>query len=298
MIKKYLYNLIFMKRMSSERRIWKKAYKIILAKNPVVKSKINNQECEMPFSHNGVYYTLKYKNYDKQLKRICDYVKSIEGGRILNIIDVGANIGDTVLNIGDKDNNYLVVEGEKEYNQFIPQNLKGYKYILEECFCGEKDENDVGVSINMESGTAKLTFSETQCEHIDVKTIDSIVDHHNFKPDILKIDTDGFDFKVLRGAQKILSLYKPVLFFEWTINELEQVGENPISIFPFLESMGYEQLIVFDNYGNFMCQMSSGDRNLLKQLIEYTRCEVIYYFDVCAINKESNLESRDLIKNF
>lgn len=46
-------------------------------------------------------------------------------------------------------------------------------------------------------------------------TLDSIVTIYHFEPNLIKIDTDGFDFKVLRGAQRTLKEYAPVIFFEW-----------------------------------------------------------------------------------
>ena len=59
-----------------------------------------------------------------------------------------------------------------------------------------------------------------------------MVKQANFSPNFIKIDTDGFDFKVLRGANNTLKTYKPVIFFEWDKIHLQAQNEDFLSIFP------------------------------------------------------------------
>lgn len=247
--------------------------------------KINEQEAEMPFAFSGVLFSEENPNYDRQLGRICKYVRE-KLNRPINIIDVGANIGDTVLNIGDKDNKYLLVEGEASYNRYIEKNLKGYDYELETVFCAESDDDGKSKVVVKDHGTAKVVEDSTGSD-INTKTMDRIIAEHSFEPDVFKIDTDGFDFKVMRGAGIMLETYKPVIFFEWTLEELEGVGENPTSIFGYLSSKGYNDLVLFDNYGDYFCIIDSSKTELLEDIIEYTRNENIHYFDVCAVHKDS-----------
>lgn len=293
-IKKSLYNLVFRKKIEETNRIWNFLYqKLLSIDDATVNYLINNQACEMPFSHRGVWYAHMYQNYDKQLGQICKYVKQ-NYNRNINIIDVGANIGDTVLNIGDTNNQYLLVEGDEDYYKYIKNNLTAYKYVLETCFCGEGDEDGVGVSIQSEHGTARLTVRGECTRDVSIKTMDSIVFARDFEPDVFKIDTDGFDFKVLRGSQGILEKYKPVLYFEWTLQELEEIGENPVSIFQYLLSLGYDELIIFDNFGNLVCLIKDYNISMLKYLIEYTRYGKINYFDICALHKFSDIRGEGL----
>lgn len=260
--------------------------------NETVSYKINGQPCDMPFSFSGVYFSEKNADYDRQLGRICDYVKK-QLGRPINIIDVGANIGDTVLNIGDKENKYLLVEGEESYNMYIQKNLAGYDYILEQVFCAESDDDGNNKSVVKDHGTAMIVDDENGTD-LKVKTMDTIVDDCNFSPDVFKIDTDGFDFKVMRGAGRMMNNTKPVIFFEWTLEELLEVGEDPAGIFPYLNEHGYEDLIIFDNYGTLMCKASSSNQELLANLIDYTRTNNIHYYDVCAVHKDSVIKADDL----
>ena len=88
----------------------KKIYeKLLQKKDPVIVTRINHQRVFCHFSHQLPFYQKEFPKYDKQLSLICKYIAQCKG-RGLNIIDVGANIGDTVVNIGQKDHFYLLIK--------------------------------------------------------------------------------------------------------------------------------------------------------------------------------------------
>lgn len=59
------------------------------------------------------------------------------------------------------------------------------------------------------SGTNDLTSIKVQ-----VKPLDEYVFSHNIKPDIIKIDTEGYELNVLKGARKLLKEFHPIVVFE------------------------------------------------------------------------------------
>ncbi|WP_104732499.1 FkbM family methyltransferase [Helicobacter salomonis] len=123
-----------------------------------------------------------------------------------------------------------------------------------------------------------------------MRTLDSLIQECGFTPNFIKIDTDGFDFKIIRGAEQTLQKFKPALFFEWDHTCLSAQGEVSTGIFPLLNKFGYEQLIIFDNYGNLVCTLSSKDILNLSLLMDYTRYSqqnLVPFFDVLAIHKDS-----------
>ncbi|WP_430666882.1 FkbM family methyltransferase [Helicobacter suis] len=75
-------------------------------------------------------------------------------------------------------------------------------------------------------------------------TLDSLLAECGFVPNFIKIDTDGFDFKILRGAYKTLKDNKPVLFFEWDYVHLANQSEVALSIFAFLSNLGSSWLFL------------------------------------------------------
>ena len=57
--------------------------------------------------------------------------------------------------------------------------------------------------------------------------------------DIIKIDVDGYEMNVLRGAQESLRKYKPILIAELFEEALLDAGSSVREILDFLEEMGY-----------------------------------------------------------
>lgn len=49
---------------------------------------------------------------------------------------------------------------------------------------------------------------------VPVTALDDFIRQHSLQPDIIKIDTEGFELEILRGAQEMLSNQRPVLFLE------------------------------------------------------------------------------------
>lgn len=259
--------------------------------DPIIKTSINGQKCYIHFSHMGVYYMHRYPLYDKNIGTICRYLKSIYD-KNLSVIDVGANVGDTILCIGDKDNNYYAFEGEKKYYSLLRMNLKNYRYKLFPCYCGDSDKND-SFSIDYDKGTGKLSNKKSNTM-VEIRTVDSVLKNVNKSIDFIKIDTDGFDFAVIRGMKNIIQKFNPVLYFEWTMPELISNNENVISIFEDLLHLGYDKGIVFDKYGYLLCTIDTNDLKMLRQLSDYALSSDIYY-DVCLIHNDSCIAITDLV---
>jgi hypothetical protein len=59
--------------------------------------------------------------------------------------------------------------------------------------------------------------------------------------DFVKVDTDGFDFEVLRGAERLLREQRPLLFFELAPYLLD----GALDELAWLQSLGYRQLSCF-----------------------------------------------------
>lgn len=204
------------------------------------------------------------------------------------MIDVGANIGDTVVFTNIVDGRYLLIEGEKSYNQLIDENLKQNhfnqtKTIIENTFIGDCQGT---FSNTLQDGSGTLMATDN-CENgVSILTLDEVVEKHNFQPNFIKIDTDGFDFKVIRSATKTLKQYAPVLFFEWDKFFLEGQGENPLSIFPLLQELGYSDIFVFDNFGTLLCKEKIDNLENLSLLLNYTKLskQNIYYYDLLVIH--------------
>lgn len=159
---------------------------------------------------------------------------------------------------------------------------------------GDSDKQNT-YAISLQNGSGKLVDSKHIDTNIQIQTLDSVVEQANFSPNFIKVDTDGFDFKVLRGANNTLKKYKPVIFFEWDKTHLQAQNEYFLSIFPQLNKLGYEQLFIFDNFGVLLCSLQSDDYKNLELLMDYTQDsrQNIYYYDILTFHKDSSFNPTD-----
>ena len=150
-----------------------------------------------------------------------------------------------------------------------------------------------------DNGTGHLILSNDTSNSISTKRFDDIIAQHQFKPNLIKIDTDGFDFKVIRSAPETLKTYKSALYFEWDKAYLEQNNEDSTSIFHFLAQLGYDECLIFDNFGTPLCQAHCQEDGLSFSLLaDYPQKSQnnIYYYDVLVFHKNSNLSISELVK--
>ncbi|MFX1449346.1 MAG: FkbM family methyltransferase [Promethearchaeota archaeon] len=76
---------------------------------------------------------------------------------------------------------------------------------------------------------------------VQMETLDKYINtHHLKKVDFIKIDVDGYEFKVLRGAIETLKKFKPTMVVEIGDYTLKEVGDNLEDLIEFLFSLGYK----------------------------------------------------------
>jgi len=80
-------------------------------------------------------------------------------------------------------------------------------------------------------------------------TIDKLVASGKcLPPDVLKIDTEGHEYEVLKGAEQVLQKYKPKIYYEpheTNREPSEQALSSEIKVKALLSSYGYS----FKKYG-------------------------------------------------
>ena len=282
-----------------------KLYNIIIRRgkgNTIIRAQTNGQKFYCNFSHQLPFYQKQFPLYDRQLSKLCHYMHN-ELKRTINIVDIGANVGDTVLNIGLKDAFYLCIEGNESFAKLIQYNLKHrYNYSLETCYLTDNPA-EKKYQPKTTNGTNRLVLSDNNsCEGgVITQTLDRLIDA-KYKDrifDLIKIDTDGFDFKVIRGAKQCLKQWKPLVFFEWDKAYCKEQEEDPLSIFPILDNLGYSDCILFDNYGNPFDIVRTNELTKLGDYIEKTIGDGLpFYYDVLAVNKEGAFTASQLYKIF
>ena len=86
--------------------------------------------------------------------------------------------------------------------------------------------------------------------------------------DFIKIDVEGFEMKVLKGAQQIIEAYKPSLFIEVNDANLKAQGDGIEIMFDFLKKGGYSFFNVEDG-----AKFNEGDKRIYKSTDIY--CKIV-----------------------
>jgi FkbM family methyltransferase len=206
------------------------------------------------------------------------------------IIDVGANCGDTAALMRSYAKlPILCIEGDPELYALLQKNSGQLPdTTLANVYVGETT-GSVSVKIEKQGWNNTLVPSETASSVVQIVRLDELT-HPWFnkkKIGLLKVDTEGFDVPILFGAKKLLELFKPVIAFEYNRDNMDAIAEPGIRVFPYLESLGYEGLVIYDNYGR--CCMTSKVQNfeLLKELHHFIEKPKrgIFYFDMVVFPK-------------
>ncbi len=110
------------------------------------------------------------------------------------------------------------------------------------------DENDSNL------GTASLGKKSEQTNlEIDIKVGDEVAQELGISQlDLMKIDVEGFELKVLKGLESTISKLRPRIIFEFDVNYIKRVEEEGMDvkeeIFSYFSSKNY-QLFEIANHG-------------------------------------------------
>jgi FkbM family methyltransferase len=74
---------------------------------------------------------------------------------------------------------------------------------------------------------------------VPVTTLDALRDRQGFRPTVLKVDVEGFELEVLRGAGRVLAEDRPALFLEIHGAMLADRGLAPRAVLDLVREAGY-----------------------------------------------------------
>jgi FkbM family methyltransferase len=149
------------------------------------------------------------------------------------VIDVGANIGSVALSMVMRSKSkIIVIEANPSNIPIIKRNFQLNDVIDYQIYSNIADEK---------SGMKKFISEEmVDSRGTEVETI--ALDDLGIAPDVIKIDVEGYEIAVLRGAKEMLKK-KPKLEIETHLFEkvsMEYHGFDPQELLDILYSNGYE----------------------------------------------------------
>jgi len=190
-------------------------------------------------------------------------------------VDIGANIGWYSIHVANADREANVIAVEP-----IPSS---FRWMLAAIAANSlTNVTPLNTAVGAQSGTTTLfvdatisgaasaapSTGEAGLEAItcEVKTIDEIVYSHNGTADVLKLDIEGGELLALRGATRVLSEQRPIVFCEMLRKLARPFGYHPNDIIALMGDYGYD------------CYRAEADRLIGFESMDEETVETNFYF--------------------
>lgn len=259
---------------------------IKLLRDPVCSLPIHKKYLKLPLSHPLPDYLNQFSFYDKLPERISNYIHEKQGH--LSCIDIGANIGDTIASFYKKDTDtFLAIEPDPKFYELLAENWgenRNVKVVSEIC---SSESNTTTFIIQKTNGTASILQTENGIT-MSRRKLDEIVQDYPFamNSNVIKIDTDGHDFEVIKGSKMLLSQNLPAILFECDAFENSNYFQDCLEILKFLKQNGYNYFLLYDNIGYLIGKYSLSDLVPFQNLLFYQLTSNSCYFDILVMKDE------------
>jgi FkbM family methyltransferase len=167
------------------------------------------------------------------------------------ILDVGANIGCTALLFGRLSKTVYAFEPSPTTFRFLEQNISrsGLTNIFLQNIGLGSEAGEYALTFKPSNRSGAFVSNQTQAstdhtvETITIRQMDEALTSFNVsRVDFIKIDVEGFEGHVLRGATQTLDTYHPVVVLElnhWCLNAFQRTALPDFfdllrSVFPIL----------------------------------------------------------------
>jgi FkbM family methyltransferase len=197
-----------------------------------------------------IYALFGYKNEKRNIKLDVD----INPGDIC--IDIGANVGNYSIALAQFAEKVYSFEPNPKTFELLKKNTDNYKNII-----------PVNKALSDESGVKEFYatyqsglsgFGDTKRgDVVDKFDVDCVTldDYFKDRVNFIKIDVEGFEGHVLRGARKILETQKPKLYIELSDRNYAALGFDVGQVKKYLFDLGYK--VVSQDGPNFFMRYSA-----------------------------------------
>jgi FkbM family methyltransferase len=206
----------------------------------------------------GINYSLDIHDYQNWL--IYFYSESDSSFGTLSyvkkgdiVLDIGGNIGQTALMMAKKLGNTGRIYSFEPWPgtfQQLKKNLSlnpdiSNKIQFENVALGAAPDNLMMYQDCISNNGGNRMVPQTLATSngkvaVPVSTIDIFAGQHKLNLiDFIKIDVEGFEFKVLKGGMETIIKYKPLLFVELDDNNLREQGNNAKELIQLLIQLHY-----------------------------------------------------------
>ena len=255
---------------------------VVRRHNPEVRDRLEGRTLVVPLSHDLAWNRMHHPTYTDNLRRVAEFVRRRDGR--LAFVDVGANVGDSyLLTRPAPGDSCVLIEGSERYFGLLKRNVGGDPGVRCVYALLSDVPGEAAGSMVVEGGNARVE-AQAGGRGAAFDTLDRVLERQaGFGPaNLLKVDVEGWDGRVLRGGRALLSAAAPVVIFEHHPRLIALTGEDDRRLFGELAALGYGLMIVYDNRGFLLGTLDPADTARATELVSYARQQDGYYFDVIA----------------
>jgi FkbM family methyltransferase len=210
----------------------------------------NGLNLKLDISHvvdHYIYFGYKDADYDSIIESI---------SKSKTIFDIGANIGTTSLFFASLNPKAKIYSFEPHPSSFkrAAENVSLNSFTNIELLntgLGEKKEIVKLYEVNEHNpGMNRIIAEEKNLpfKTIEIDSLDNICKVKGItQVDLIKLDVEGFEYSVLKGAKEIILNSKPLLFIELDDNYLKENNSTSKEVITLLISYGYSNIYRADN---------------------------------------------------
>jgi FkbM family methyltransferase len=278
-----------------KKRLYKLRRFLLKLGDPDITVPLAEFDFQTPFSSNIILYHFESPLYDAVLPRLAQAVQGARGGMIL--VDVGANVGAaTYLVSREISGRFFCIEANPRFQASLRHNLGQIPQSSARFTALSDEKRRMPVRHHYTEGNSNIEAASEGSEWLDFVTLDeALAEAPDFNaPTLLKIDTEGFELKILRGATRTLTENRPPLFFEFYPALIRKEGGEPDALFELLRGHGYDQFIFYDGGGNLFAAVNGRENGQLQSLRRYAELRKSF-FDVAAFHAEDAGLCRDFL---
>ena len=219
-----------------------------------------------PVVSGAIFFNVYEKSESHFVKSIC-----YEG---MNILDIGANIGYYTALFsqlaGDR-GSVIAIEPDLESYKYLSKSINSFNYknVLSFRLAASDIKQKLPLFISKENRGDNRLYSTNQKRKtimVDCLTVDELLEENKIENlDLIKIDVQGYEPKVLKGMLNIVrSSKKLILLSEFWPEGILQAGESPKEFLTMLRKMQF-QLFEFKKGGFLVPLKPSKDNKFIKK---------------------------------
>ena len=258
---------------------------------PTVLTRVGGFEIEVPTINPICDHYERFPDYMAHLGRLAGLVQKVCPG--FSTIDVGANVGDTacILKAACPGTPVLCIEGDAFTFGFLQKNVSRLPGVQANCqFLGESC-GSLSVRVGKAGwNTTLVPGTGANSQALSLRSLDDVIaDHPEFRgAKLLKVDAEGFDCRILRGARQLLETARPIVTFEYNRENMREIGENGKDTIEMLMQLGYSALALHDSDGRFFAGVELQNTRFIQDIHNYADGTngAIYYFDMTVFHSE------------